>query len=161
MDFDPMDPGSGFDSGSGPFPGFDSHVDSMFTLMQGFMWLFFAVVIGMIILGIVKSVVPKIKNAQSPEVSAAAEVRDKRIETSGGGTSMIGTGMNGVGSDSGFMTSNNPIHQQHYVTFEQADGTRFELEVPASEYGLLSVGDRGTVSMKGTQYLGFSREILR
>lgn len=140
-------------------PGMDPHFDSMLLMMQIFIGLFFAVVIGMIILAIVRGVLPKIKNAQSPEVSAAAEVRDKRIETSGGGTSMIGSGVNGVGT--GFQSSNNPIHQQHYVTFEQADGTRFELEVPASEYGLLSVGDRGSVSMKGTQYLGFSREILR
>jgi len=157
MDFDPMDPGSGFDPGSGPFPG--SHFDSMLLMMQIFMGLFFVVVIGMIILGIVKGVMPKIKNAQSPEVSAAAEIKEKRIELSGGGTSTIGTGMNDVGP--GMHTSSAPIHQQHYVTFEQADGTRFELEVPASEYGLLSVGDRGSVSMKGTQYLGFSREILR
>jgi len=157
MDFDPMDPGSGFDPGSGPFPG--SHFDSMLLMMQIFMGLFFVVVIGMIILGIVKGVMPKIKNAQSPEVSAAAEIKEKRIEISGGGSSMIGTGMNDVGP--GMHTSSTPIHQQHYVTFEQADGTRFELEVPASEYGLLSVGDRGSVSMKGTQYLGFSREILR
>lgn len=135
--------------------------ESGFAMMQGIFFLFFVVVAALIIFSIVKSFGQKVKNAQSPEVSAVAEIRDKRIETSGGGTSTIGTGMNGVGSDSGFMTSNTPIHQQHYVTFEQADGTRFELEVPASEYGLLVVGDRGSVSMKGTQYLGFSREILR
>lgn len=145
--------------------GFDSQFNAMFSFMQVFIGLFFVVVIGMIIFGIVKSVTPKIKNARSPEVSAVAEIRDKRIETSGGGTSMIGTGMagsaDGIGVGTGFTTTNNPIHQQHYVTFEQSDGTRFELEVPSSEYGLLMVGDRGTVSMKGTQYLGFSREILR
>ncbi len=139
--------------------------DSGFAMMQGIFFLFFIVVAALIIFSIVKSVGQKVKNAQSPEVSAVAEIRDKRIETSGGGTSMIGTGMagspDGIGIGTGFTTTNNPIHQQHYVTFEQSDGTRFELEVPASEYGLLMVGDRGTVSMKGTQYLGFSREILR
>jgi len=133
--------------------------ESGFAMMQGIFFLFFIVVAALIIFTIVKSVGQKVKNAQSPEVSAVAEIRDKRIETSGGGTSMIGTGMNDVGP--GLHTSASPVYQQHYVTFEQADGTRFELEVPASEYGLLVVGDRGSVSMKGTQYLGFSREILR
>lgn len=135
--------------------GFGSQFGSMFALMQGFFWLFFAVVVGLMIFTIVRATVPKIKNAQAPEVSAVAEISDKRIELSGGGSSMIGTGAET------FSSSSSPIHQQHYVTFEQPDGTRFELEVPASEYGLLSVGDRGSVSMKGTQYLGFSREILR
>ena len=154
MEFDPQDPG--FDPGSGFGPG--AGFDSTFATMQGIFILFFILVALLIIVSIVKSLGQKVKNAQSPEVSAVAEIRDKRIETSGGGTSTIGTG---VGSDTGFMASNRPIHQRHYVTFEQADGTRFELEVPANEYGLLSVGDRGSVSMKGTQYLGFSREILR
>ena len=35
------------------------------------------------------------------------------------------------------------------------------LEVPPNEYGFLVPGDRGSVTMKGTQYLGFAREILR
>lgn len=135
--------------------GFDSQFSSMFSLVQGFIWLFFAVVIGVMIYTIVKNTVPKVKNAQAPEVSAAAEISDKRIELSGGGSSMIGTGPDT------FTSSSSPVHQRHFVTFEQPDGTRFELEIPASEYGLLSVGDRGTVSMRGTQYLGFSREILR
>jgi hypothetical protein len=140
--------------------------ESGFAMMQGIFVLFFIVVAALIIFTIVKSVGQKVKNAQSPEVSAVAEIRDKRIELSGGGTSMIGTGMggndlNGIGVGTGFTTTSNPVHQRHYVTFEQADGTRFELEVPPSEYGLLSVGDRGSVSMKGTQYLGFSREVLR
>lgn len=135
--------------------GFDSQFGSMFALMQGFFWLFFAVVVGVMIYTIVRATVPKIKNAQAPEVSATAQVRDKRIELSGGGSSMIG-----AGTDT-FTSTSSPVQQQHFVTFEQADGTRFELEVPASEYGLMSVGDWGSVSMKGTQYLGFSREILR
>ena len=74
-------------------------------------------------------------------MSAAAQIVDKRIETHGGGETTVS--------------------QRHFVAFEQPSGERFELEVPASEYGLLVVGDRGTVNMKGTQYLGFAREIMR
>ena len=47
------------------------------------------------------------------------------------------------------------------MTFEQSGGERFELEVPENEYGLLVVGDSGTVTMKGTRHLGFQRELLR
>jgi hypothetical protein len=53
------------------------------------------------------------------------------------------------------------VSQQYFVSFEQPSGERFELEVPESEYGLLAVGDNGTVAMKGTRYLGFSRELMR
>lgn len=127
--------------------------DRMFSMMQGFFWLFFAVVIGLIIFSIVKQGTRWAKNNASPEVSAVASIADKRVEISGGGTSMMG-------SDT-MMSSSTPVHQTHYVTFQQSGGERFELEVPASEYGLLVVGDAGTVTMKGTRYLGFSREIMR
>lgn len=118
-------------------PGFDS----MFSLMQGFFVLFFLVVVGGIAVAIVRNVRTGVRNAAAPEVTAVARVVDKRIETSGGG--------------------DHPVRQQHFVSFEQPGGERFELAVPAAEYGLLVVGDQGTVSMKGTQYLGFAREIMR
>ena len=53
------------------------------------------------------------------------------------------------------------MHEEHFVTFEQPGGERFEMKVPASDYGLLVVGDQGTVTMKGTRYLGFQRELMR
>jgi len=109
-----------------------------------FFVLFFAVfltVLGLIIFGIVKAARQAARNQASPEVTAVAAIVDKRIETSGGGDTSV--------------------TQTHFVSFQQPSGERFELEVPAPEYGLLVVGDRGTVSMKGTRYLGFAREIMR
>lgn len=120
-----------------PFDQFDA----MFGLMQAFFVIFFVVVVGGIIFAIVKQSRISARNAVAPEVSAAAMVVDKRIETHGGGEMSVS--------------------QRHYVAFEQPSGERFELEVPASEYGVLVVGDRGTVNMKGTKYLGFAREIMR
>lgn len=118
-------------------PGFDS----MFSLMQGFFVLFFLVVVGGIGFTIWKNVRTTVGDAAAPEVSAVARVVDKRIETSGGGE--------------------HAVVQHHFVSFEQPGGERFELAVPATEYGLLVAGDQGTVTMKGTRYLGFAREILR
>jgi hypothetical protein len=115
--------------------------DRTFAIMQGFFVVLFIVVVGLIVLAIVKNAKRAARNIAAPEVSAAATVLDKRIETSGGGDMSV--------------------TQTHFVSFEQSSGERFELEVPASEYGLLASGDRGTVTMKGDQYLGFAREILR
>jgi hypothetical protein len=113
----------------------------MFVLVAGVFVLFFAFVIVMIILAIVKGTRQSAINNAAPEVTAAAEVVDKRIEISGGGETSVS--------------------QQHFVSFEQPSGERFELEVPPNEFGLLVAGDRGSVTMKGTQYLAFAREIMR
>ncbi|MFZ0529791.1 MAG: DUF2500 domain-containing protein [Propionicimonas sp.] len=115
--------------------------DGMFAATGTFFFVFFAIVVGAIVIAIVRQAGRSARTAAAPEVSAVAAVADKRIETSGGGDLSV--------------------RQQHFVTFEQSSGERFELEVPAAEYGLLVVGDRGSVTMKGTRYLSFARELLR
>ncbi len=113
----------------------------MFVFINGFAILFIALVIVAIIVAITKGARLKAANNAAPEVSAAATVVDKRIETRGGGDMAVS--------------------QHHFVSFEQPGGERFELEVPANEFGLLVAGDRGSVTMKGTQYLAFARELMR
>jgi hypothetical protein len=120
-----------------PFGGFGM----MFTLVPVFIMVVFAAVIVGIIVAVVKNAGRAAANNAAPEVSAVATVVDKRIETTGGGDMSVA--------------------QHHFVTFEQPGGERFELEAPAAEFGLLVVGDRGSVTMKGTQYLGFARELMR
>lgn len=115
--------------------------DRTFSMMQGMFWILFVVVIGVFVVAIVKGAAQYTRNQAAPEVSAVAAIVDKRIETSGGGDTTVS--------------------QTHFVSFQQPSGERFELQVPASEYGLLVVGDQGTVNMKGTRYLGFAREIMR
>jgi len=53
------------------------------------------------------------------------------------------------------------VDQRYYVTFQFPDGNRFELAVPASQAGMLIVGDEGRLEWQGSRYLGFAREILR
>jgi hypothetical protein len=103
--------------------------------------ILFLSIIGLFIYAIVKQARKTAQNNAAPEVTALAAVVAKRIETSGGGESTV--------------------RQQHFVTFEQSGGERFELEVEPTQYGLLVEGDRGSVNMKGTQFLGFSRELMR
>jgi outer membrane lipoprotein-sorting protein len=121
----------------GPSGGFAM----MFTLVPVFIMVVFAAVIVAIIVAVVKNAGRAAANNAAPEVSAVATVADKRIETTGGGDM--------------------PVSQHHFVTFEQPGGERFELEAPAAEFGLLVVGDRGSVTMKGTKYLAFARELMR
>lgn len=116
-------------------------VGGAFMLAMILFFVVFALAVIGVVVAISRGAAQRGRDNVAPEVSAAAAVVDKRLETSGGGERMI--------------------TQSHYVAFEQADGTRFELEVPPGEYGLLVVGDRGTVTMKGSRYLGFAREILR
>jgi len=53
------------------------------------------------------------------------------------------------------------VGQRDFVTFQFPDGNRVELAVPASEAGMLIVGDEGRLEWQGSSYLGFAREIMR
>ncbi|MGC4155118.1 MAG: DUF2500 domain-containing protein [Propionicimonas sp.] len=142
-------------------PGFQNF-DTMFNLMSGLVIVVFIVVIGLFIANAAKSASQGLKNNAAPEVTAQATIVDKRIEISGGGTTHSAPTMSADGTfaHSG-MSSSDPVTERHFVTFEQSGGERFEMKVPASEYGLLVVGDKGSVTMKGTRYLGFHRELMR
>lgn len=142
-------------------PGF-GNFDTMFNAVSGLVMIGFVVVIGLIVFNAVRSASQGIKNSAAPEVTAQARIVDKRVRLSGGGTTHSAPALSGDGTFlSSGMTSSDPVHEQHFVTFEQSSGERFELKVPAAEYGLLVVGDQGTVTMKGTRYLGFQRELMR
>ena len=134
--------------------------DTTFQVMQTLFIVVFVVVVGLIVLAAIRARRQRAVNNAAPEVSAVARVADKRIELSGGGGSSLTPTMSVDGTYSTTVSSDS-ISQRHLVTFEQPGGERFELEVPANEYGLLVVGDEGSVSMKGTRYLGFTRELLR
>ena len=48
---------------------------------------------------------------------------------------------------------------QYFATFEDSSGKRMELSLSGEEYGMLSEGDRGTLTFQGTRFLGFERQI--
>jgi len=49
------------------------------------------------------------------------------------------------------------LSTSYYATFEAETGSRMELELSATDYGLLAEGDRGRLTFQGTRYLGFQR----
>ena len=137
----------------GPIDSFDQ----TFQAMQGMFWVLFAIAIVMMIARLARGAVRVARNSASPEVTAVARIVDKRVSTSGGGAAPSVLDADGLFANN----HSDPITETHFVTFEQSGGARFELEVPAVEYGLLVVGDSGTVAMQGSRFLGFSREVLR
>ena len=46
----------------------------------------------------------------------------------------------------------------YYVTFEVQSGDRMELRVPDTEYGMLTEGDKGSLTFQGTRYLSYVRD---
>ncbi len=112
------------------------------------MWVVAAIAVAILVvvaiptvLAIVSASQRRARNLAAPRLEAEARVVDKRSLVTGGGQS--------------------PADQRYFVTFQLPDGNRFELRVPASESGLLVVGDEGRLSWRGTDYLGFAREIMR
>ena len=104
-------------------------------------------VVGVLVLAAIPAVLATIRVARrwrrdrsAPELQAEATVVDKRTQITRSGAA---------------------AEQRYYATFQFPTGGRLELEVPASEAGMLVVGDAGRLDWRGTRYLGFAREILR
>ncbi len=97
-----------------------------------FFILFFAV--------IGKNIYQWFKNENSPRLTVPARIVDMRRQTH-------------------HHHHKHGHHHSHtyYVSFEVESGDRMELQVSRSEYGMLTVGERGKVSFQGTRYLGFER----
>ena len=49
------------------------------------------------------------------------------------------------------------LSTSYYATFEAETGSRMELELSATDFGLLAEGDRGRLTFQGTRSLGFQR----
>ena len=93
-----------------------------------------------------------IRNNNSPRESVNARVVTKRMKVSGHGGTMMGTtntAMNRMGSST---------YTRYFVTFELETGSRMELGVKDSEYGMLAEGDQGVLTYQGTRYIGFEQK---
>lgn len=125
--------------------------------------LILAFILAMIVMMVAQSVRmgrQRAANAAAPEVQAQVRVIGKRVENLGqsmsGGTPALPSRHTVV-----VRMGDDTVYQRHLVSFEQPGGERFELEVPSDQFGLIAEGDAGTVSMKGTEFVGFTREIMR
>ncbi len=120
--------------------------DMMFNIFPIMFFLTFALVFGVIIFTLVKSISQWNKNNKSPRLTVEATVVAKR-------THITRHRRNGV-DHAGYTSSSTT----YYATFQFASGDRLELGMNGSEYGMLIEGDFGDLSFQGTRYLGFVRK---
>ena len=112
-------------------------IDFMFG--GGFLVIFFilfALILGMFIFAITKSIAEWSKNNKSPKLSVEAAIVSKRQSV---------------------RHNQNRGSAWYYVTFQVNTGDRMELLVNEMEYGLLAEGDVGTLTFQGTRYISFER----
>ena len=114
----------------------------MGTALIIFIAAIFVIAIGTIVYAIIRGIARTASNLGQDTVSLSAQVVSKRTEVSNG-------------------TGDMPISTTHYVTFQMADGNRQEFSMSGSAYGLLTEGDQGTLSHRGTWYKGFQRQGCR
>lgn len=110
--------------------------------------LMFMGVFAVIISIIVKNISEEVKNSKAPVQTVTARIVSKRTAVSSTSGSMDANGMMTGGSSS----------TAYYVTFEAPDGSRLELKVRGSEYGMLAEGDYGELTYQRKRYLGFNRQ---
>jgi hypothetical protein len=112
----------------------------MFSAFPYIFLVILALVLGVIIFAVVKSIGRGIKNQNSPILSVDSRIVSKRTETSGGGGDTM-------------------AWTHYYVTFEFEGGGRLEFQVEGEESGMLAEGDEGKVTFQGTRYVSFVRKI--
>ena len=122
----------------------------IYSLFGIFPLLFLAVFI-LIASIIVKGVAQWSRNNNSPRLTVACVIVDKRTETTMQQMPVAGDA-SGV---HGFHTTTDTTY---YVTFQVESGDRIELRVSGREYGQLAEGDQGKMTFQGTRYLGFERK---
>ena len=117
-----------------------------FVLFRIMFALAFFLVIGMFLVFAVKGIAQWNQNNHSPRLTVPAVIVAKR-------TNVIRHHHGGAGGHHHHHTSTS-----YYVTFQFGGGDRMELLVSGSEYGMLTEGDQGDLSFRGTRYLGFGRK---
>ncbi|MBR3448463.1 MAG: DUF2500 domain-containing protein [Oscillospiraceae bacterium] len=119
-----------------------------YSLFSILFFIMFAAVAGFMIYMIVHKISEEVKNSQAPVQTVYAKIVSKRTAVSSTSGSMDMNGMSTGGTTS----------TTHYVTFEAPDGSRLELKVLGSEYGMLAEGDQGELTFQRKRYIGFNRQ---
>ncbi len=128
-------------------PGFPSAgFDFVFSAMPILFILFFLVFIGIIVAIIGSTLKKNAYNRRQPVLAVSSRILAKRTNL---------THHHGNSTDS---MNHSHTSTTYYATFEVESGDRLELQLPASEFGLLIEGDYGKLTFQGTRYLGFVRD---
>ena len=109
-------------------------MDFMFGIFPFFFFIMFALVFGLILSTLFKSIKQDHKNSNSPRITSEAEVVTKRTKVWG-----------------------DPSHTVYFATFQFESGDRLELEIPHNQFGYLVEGDKGKLTFQGTRFVSFER----
>ena len=118
---------------------FSSFMIPFMVVMTVLFFLAFAATVGLMIFIIVRSVSEQKKNDSQPKLTVPATVLSKR-------TDLYRRRSMGMGST------------VYFVTFQVQSGDRVELHLSGHEFGLLQEGDRGSLTFRGREFIGFTRE---
>lgn len=117
--------------------GFD-----FFSIFLVFFIIIFVIVIGTFIVNAIRGVSQWNKNEESPQLSVHATVKGKRAH---------------VRSTYHNDNYHNHTRTTYYATFEFESGDRKEFHLSASDYAQIAEEDQGTLTFKGSRFLGFER----
>ena len=120
----------------------------MFTIVPVLFFIVFTFVFVIIIVNVVKSAKRWKLNSESPVLTVEAKVVAKRSDVS---YHRHGNMVNNY-MDMGYSSTN------YYITFEVQSGDRMEFNVQDTEYGMLTEGDKGSLTFQGTRYLFYVRD---
>ena len=129
---------------SNSFDGFNF----MFGIFPFFFMAVFSFIFVFIIIKVVQGAKQWKRNNDSPVLTVDAKVVTKRSDVS------YRHNMNNSNDAMNMGYSSTT----YYVTFEVQSGDRMELRVPDTEYGMLTEGDKGSLTFQGTRYLSYVRD---
>ena len=115
----------------------------VFPLLALAVFIIFAVIL-------VKGVAQWSKNNNSPRLTVACVIVDKRTETTMQQRPVAGD----ASGAHGYQTMTDTTH---FVTFQVESGDKIEFTVSGSEYAQLAEGEQGKLTFAGTRYLGFEK----
>ncbi len=113
--------------------------------------LMFACAAAVIVFIFAKGLSEKDENNKAPVQTVYARIVGKRID-SYSADSLITT------LTESMVSGERASGTQYYVTFEAPDGSRLELRVKESEYGMLAEGDYGELTFQRKRYISFNRQ---
>ncbi len=120
----------------------------MFGIFPVFFMIAFLAILGIILYCVVQGARQWKRNNDSPVLTVDAKVVTKRSDVS------YRHNMNNSNDSMNMGYSSTT----YYVTFEVQSGDRMELRVPDTEYGMLTEGDKGSLTFQGTRYLSYVRD---
>ena len=129
---------------SNSFDGFNF----MFGIFPFLFMAVFSFIFVFIIIKVVQGAKQWKRNNDSPVLTVDAKVVTKRSDVSYRHHNNMSNNSMNMGYSSTY----------YYVTFEVASGDRMEFQVADTEYGMVTEGDKGSLTFQGARYLSYVRD---